>query len=175
MAAQVAGRYGGQGRAIVIGPREAAETVGQYGVSEVFYCSDPRCKSDIVGPAAAVIASLISRHNPRLVLLPSTPLGKDWTGRVCGKLGLGVQADVTELTVDGGKATTVTPAFNGALRVSSQFAAEGEQTGLVIVRPGSATAQRNEGAQADLQEVAVPGDVTPGMTVVESVAEKGGV
>ena len=109
------------------------------------------------------------------MLFPSTPLGKDWTGRVAGKLGSGIEADVTEITVDGGKATAVTPAFNGALRVSSQLKNEGEQTGLAVVRPGSATAQRSEGAQANVQEVPVPGNVTPGMTVVESVVEKGGV
>jgi electron transfer flavoprotein alpha subunit len=175
LAAQLAGQYGGQGAAVVIGPREAAEAVGQYGVTTVFYCADPQTRSDIVSPAAAVISSLISRHNPRLVLLPSTPLGKDWTGRIAGRLGLGVQADVTEVTVDGGHATTVTPAFNGALRVSSRLRTEGEQTGLIIVRPGSATAQRREGAQASIEEVPVPGDVTPGVTVVESVEEKGGV
>src|SRR5207302_1661697 len=110
---------------IVIGPREAAETVGRYGASQVFYCPDPRCKGDLVGPAAAVISSLISQHNPRLVLLPSAPLGKDWTGRVAGRLGLGVQADVTGINVEGGKATTVTPAFNGSLLVSSQLKNEG--------------------------------------------------
>lgn len=175
MAAETAAQYGGQGGAIVIGPREAAETIGQYGVSQVFYCPDPICKSDIVGPAAAVIAQLIGEHNPRLALLPSTPLGKDWTGRVCGKLGLGVEADVIELTVEGGKATVVAPAFNGSLRVSSQLKTEGEETGLIMVRPGAATAKKKEGAGANLQEVAVPGNATPGMTVVESVAEKGGV
>jgi electron transfer flavoprotein alpha subunit len=175
MAAQVAAQYGGQGMAIVIGPREAGEAVGQYGVSQVYFCPDPRCKSDIIGPASAVIASLIKQHNPRLVLMPSTPLGKDWAGRVCGKLRLGIEADVIELTVESGKATVVAPAFNGALRVSSQLKDEGEQTGLLIVRPGAATAKRAEGAPASLEEAAVPGDVTPGVTVVESVAEKGGV
>ena len=175
MAAQVAAQYGGQGGAIVIGPREAAEAVGQYGLANVFYCADPATRNDIVGPAAAVIAGLIGQHNPRLVLLPSTALGKDWAGRISGKLGLGIQADVTELKVADGKATTVTPAFNGALRVSSQLKNEGEQTGLVLVRPGSVTAQRSEGAQATVQEVPVPGNVTPGFTVVQSVEEKGGV
>ncbi len=175
MAVQLAGQYGGQGGAIVIGPREAAEVVGQYGVSQVYYCPDPQCKSDIVGPASAVISQLIGQHNPRLVLLPSTPIGKDWTGRVCGRLGLGVNADTVEITTEGGKTTTVTPAFNGALRVSSQFTREGEQTSLAVVRPGAATAQKREGASANLQEVQVPGDVKPGMTVVESVTEKGGV
>ncbi len=175
LAAQTAREYGGQAGAIVIGPQEAAQAVGQYGATQVFYCADPQCKSDPVGPAAAVIASLISQHNPRLVLLPATSLGRDWTGRLVGKLGLGVEADVTELTVDNGKATTVTPAFNGALRVSSQFTNEGEQTGLVMVRPGTATAQKSEGAAANVQEVPVPSDAKPGMTVMESVAEKGGV
>jgi electron transfer flavoprotein alpha subunit len=175
MAVQVAAQYGGHGAAVVIGPQEAAQAVGQYGVPTVYFCPDPRCKSDIVGPAAAVISELIGQHNPRLVLLPATPLGKDWTGRIAGRLGLGIESDVTELRVEGGKATVVTPAFNGALRVSSQLKNEGEQTGLVVVRPGAATAQRQEGAAANLQEVAVPSNVSPGMTVVESIAEKGGV
>jgi electron transfer flavoprotein alpha subunit len=175
LAAQLAGQYGGNAGAIVIGPREAAEAVGQYGATQVFYCADPRCKTDIVGPAAALISSLISQHSPRLVLFPSTALGKDWAGRACGKLGLGVEADVTSVTVEGGKATTVAPAFNGALRVSSQFANEGERTGLVIVRPGTATAQRKEGSTANVQEVQVPADAKSGFTVVESITEKGGV
>jgi electron transfer flavoprotein alpha subunit len=94
---------------------------------------------------------------------------------VCGKLGLGIEADVIEMSVDGGQATVVAPAFNGALRVSSRFTNEGEQTGLVMVRPGATTAQRKEGGAANVQEVPVPGDVTPGQMVVESVTEKGGV
>src|SRR5207249_346823 len=133
LAGQLAGQYGGQGGAVVIGPREAAETAGQYGVGQVFYCPDPRCKSDIVGPAAAVISSLIEQHNPRLALFPSTPLGKDWAGRVAGRLGLGIEADIDGIKVEGGRATAVTPAFNGALRVSSQLKVEGEQTGLLVV------------------------------------------
>ena len=175
MAGQVAAQFGGHGGAVVIGPREAAEQVAQYGATTVYYCGDPACKSDVVGPAAAVIASLIGEHNPRLVLLPSTPLGKDWTGRVAGKLGLGIEADVTEISVQDGSATTVTPAFNGSMRISSRFATEGQQTGLATVRPGSATAQRTESANANVQEVPVPGNVTVGMYVAESVAEKGGV
>jgi electron transfer flavoprotein alpha subunit len=175
LAAQLAGQYGGAAAAVVIGPREAAETVGQYGASSVYFCADPACKTDPVGPAAAVIAQLIGERNPRLVLFPSTPLGKDLAGRVCGKLGLGVNADTVEIKAEGGKATAVTPAFNGTLRVSSQFRAEGEETAVAVVRPGAVTAQRREGAAASVEEVAVPADAKPGFTIVESVAEKGGV
>lgn len=175
LAAATAASYGGQGGAIVIGPREAADAVGAYGVSNVMYCDDPACKQDIVGPVSAVVAELIKQHNPRLVLLPSTPIGKDWAGRISGKLGLGILADVIELTVDQGKAVTVSPAFNGALRVMSTFTQEGQQTGLLLVRPGAGTAQRKDGSAANVQQVSVPGGVTPGQTVAESIVEKGGV
>ena len=175
LAAQAAAQYGGQGGAIVFGPREAGDTVGQYGPSTVFYCDDPAYKADIVGPASAVIASLITQHNPRLVLLPSTPLGKDWAGRLCGKLGLGIEADVIELTVEGGKATVINPRVQRRAPRQQPASRAREQTGLAVVRPGAATAHAPKGASANVQEVAVPGDAKPGMTVVESVAEKGGV
>ncbi len=175
LAAQLAGEYGGQVGAVVVGPQEAAQKLGQYGASQVFFVDDPHCKSDPVGPAAAAIAALISLHNPRLVLLPSTPLGKDWAGRLCGKLGLGINADTDQLEVQDGKVTAVTPAFNGSLRVSAQFVAEGEKTALAVVRAGVGTARQSDGAPITVQQAAVPADFTPGMTVVESVEEKGGV
>lgn len=176
LASQLAAQYGGAGGAIVIGPREAAEMVGQYGASAVFFCPDERCKKDLVGPAVAVIASLVRELGPRLALLPATPLGKDWAGRIAARLGLGIEDDIIEISVQDDKATTINPAFNGALRVSSRFTDEGEQTGLVILRPGAGAVQRDEGAQPGIKEVQVPtADVKPGMVVVESVAEKGGV
>src|SRR5262249_30593001 len=123
----------------------------------------------------ALIAALIGQQNPRLVLFPSTPVGKDWAGRVAGKLGLSIESDVIEVTVSGGKATTVNPAFNGALRVSSQLKSEGEKSGLLIVRPGAGTAKAGGSGAADVREAPMPDNVGQGMTLVESVAEKGGV
>src|SRR5262249_19350952 len=136
LASELAAQHGGSGGAIVLGPQEAAGAVAQYGASTAYYNADPRLKGDLTGPASALIASLISRHNPRQVLIPSTPVGKDWAGRVAGKLGLGIEADVIEARVEGGKTVVVNPAFNGALRVSSTFTNEGEKTGLLLVRPG---------------------------------------
>jgi electron transfer flavoprotein alpha subunit len=159
----------------VVGQREAAEMVANYGAGVVFHNSDSRLKSDPTGPASALIASLIGQHNPRLVLFPSTPVGKDWAGRVSGKLGLGIEADVIEVKVADGKVTVINPAFNGALRVSSRFTNEGEKTGLLLVRPGAGTAKNVSGGAATISEAPLPDDVKPGMTLVESVAEKGGV
>ena len=129
MAAQVAGQYGGQGGAMVIGPREAADVVGQYGAAQVFYCADPACKSDIVGPCGGCYSLAHQPAQPAPGALPVHAAGQGLDGARGGKLGLGIEADVTEISVEGGKATAVTPAFNGALRVSSQLKNEGEQTG----------------------------------------------
>jgi electron transfer flavoprotein alpha subunit len=174
LASELAAQYGGSGGAIVLGPREAAETAGRYGASSVFYSADPRLKADLTGPASALIAALIGQSNPRLVLFPSTPVGKDWAGRVAGKLGLSIESDVIEVTVADGTATTVNPAFNGALRVSSRFKSEGEKSSLLIVRPGAGTAKA-AGGTAEVSEAPLPDSVSPGMSLVESVAEKGGV
>jgi electron transfer flavoprotein alpha subunit len=173
LASELAGQYGGSGGAVVLGPQAAAEAVGQYGAGSAFYSDDARLKGDLTGPASALIAGLIGQHNPRLVLFPSTPVGKDWAGRVAGKLGLSIEADVIEARVEGGKTVVVNPAFNGALRVSSSFTNEGEKTGLLLVRPGAGTA-KNSGGAGNVVEAPLP-EVKPGMTLVESVVEKGGV
>jgi electron transfer flavoprotein alpha subunit len=79
------------------------------------------------------------------------------------------------VTVADGKATTVNPAFNGALRVSSQLKGEGEKSGLLIMRPGAGTAKATGAGTAEVREVPLPDSITPGMNLVESIAEKGGV
>jgi electron transfer flavoprotein alpha subunit len=173
-AAELAGQLGGRAVGVVCGPASAAQTLGEYGLSHVFYCPDPRCADELIGPPAAVLAGLIQQHNPWLVLLPGSPLGKDWAGRVCGKLGLGVEANAADLQLVDGKAQVMIPAFNGTLRISSTFTTTGEQPGLVIVLPGSFDMKRS-GGQATVEEVAVPAGTPTQVRIVERKAQEGGV
>ena len=173
-AAELAGQVGGRAVAVVCGPRSAAEALGAYGVQQVYLCTDPRCQEELIGPPAAVLAALVREHNPWLVLLPGSPLGKDWAGRLVGKLGLGVQANVAALDVVDGKARVMIPAFNGTLRVSSTFTTDGAQPGVVIVNPGSFDLKKGEGT-AEIAEVPVPADTPMQVRIVERKAEQGGV
>ncbi len=173
-AAELAAQTGGRAVGVVCGPATAAATLGEYGLSHVFYCTDPRCAEELIGPPAAVLASLIQAHNPWLVLLPGSPLGKDWAGRVAGKLALGVEANVTDLTIADGKAQVTIPAFSGALRVSSRFTTDGDTPGLVIVLPGSFDLKRS-GGTATSEEVAVPAGTPTQVRIVERKAQEGGV
>jgi electron transfer flavoprotein alpha subunit len=174
-AAKLAQAAGGQGAAIVIGPRPAADAVAAYGAATVYYCADARCRDEVVAPAAATIAALIGQHNPRLVLFPATPNGKDWCGWVAGKLGLGVEANVTNVELADGRLQNTIPIFSGALITRSAFTTDGQATGLVSILPGSFAAEKREGAAAQVEEVAVPGDTPTQMRVVERIAEQGGV
>jgi len=173
-AAALAGELGGRAVGVICGPRGAAEALGAYGLSQVYYCPDPRCQEELIGPPAAVLDGLIGQHNPWLVLVPGSPLGKDWAGRVAGKLGLGVEANVAALDVADGKARVMIPAFNGTLRVSSVFTTDGQQPGLVIVNPGSFDLKKTEGT-ATVEEVAVPAGTPTQVRIVERKAEQGGV
>ena len=173
-AAKLAQANGGQGGAIVIGSREAADVVAAYGPATVTYCADARCRDEAVTPAAATIAALIQEHTPRLVLFPATPNGKDWAGWVAGKLGLGIEANAANLEWAGGQPQATIPVFSGALNVHSTFTGDAT-TGLLTVLPGSFSAEKRDGATAQVQEVAVPGDAPAGARVVDRVAEQGGV
>ena len=174
-AVTLAAQSGGNAGAIVIGPRAAADAVAGYGVSSVQYCADPRCRDEIVGPAAAAIASAIAAGQPRLVLFPSTPTGKDWCGWVAGTLGLGIEADVTDVQIaDGGPEVTI-PVFSGALTTRSTFRTDKQATGLVTVRPGSFAATPRDGAGAQITELAVPANTATQVRVTGRMEEQGGV
>ena len=58
-AAKLAQANGGQGGAIVIGSREAADAVAAYGPATVYYCADARCRDEAVTPAAATMPSRV--------------------------------------------------------------------------------------------------------------------
>jgi electron transfer flavoprotein alpha subunit len=174
MAAKLAQANGGQGGAIVIGPREAADAVAAYGPATVTYCADARCRDEAVTPAAATIAALIQQQSPRLVLFPATPNGKDWAGWVAGKLGCGIEANAANVEWVDGQPQATLPVFSGALNVRSTFTGDAT-TGLLSILPGSFTAEKRDGASAQVQEVAVPGDAPAGARVVDRVAEQGGV
>ncbi len=173
-AVALAGAAGGKAVAVVCGPRGAAEALGNAGVQQIYLCTDPRCREELIGPPAAVLAALIAEHQPWLVFFPGTALGKDWAGRVAGKLGLGVEANVAAIDVVDGKARVQIPAFNGTLRVSSGFTQDGERPGLVVVNPGSFDLVP-QSAQPEISEVPVPDGTPELLRVVERKTVQGGV
>jgi electron transfer flavoprotein alpha subunit len=64
------------------------------------------------GYAAAVVAA-VERVKPSLVLFSASSMGRDLAPRVAARLGVGLAADCTALTVEGGRLIASRPVYAG--------------------------------------------------------------
>lgn len=76
----------------------AAEAAG-HGADVVFRAEDPELSPYRCLPHARVLADAIATRGPTAVLFGATTTGRELAPRVAGRLGLGLAADCTDLTV----------------------------------------------------------------------------
>lgn len=83
---------------------------------------------------AALLADVIRRERPGLVLVPATVFGRDLAPRVAARLGLGLTGECVDLTVDAeGRVLQHKPAFGGSVVA---LIASRTQPEMATVRPG---------------------------------------
>jgi electron transfer flavoprotein alpha subunit len=115
-ARRLADERGGTVAAVLIGHdvRRHADLLARHGAEQVLLADDARLATYATEPYAAVLAAAISAHRPRVVLLPSTYVGRDLAPRVAGRLGLGLTGDCIDLSIDqAGRLVQWKPAFGG--------------------------------------------------------------
>ena len=165
-AAELAKALGGSSAAVAMGTetQAAAQELGACGVEKV-YAADGAVYNDyLIQPQAETLAALIQQHQPRLVLFGGTNFGRDVAARVAARLGLGLEYNVGEVSVEGGDIAMTVPAFGGAQAVKMAF--QGEGTRLLGARPnafptvragGSATVEQVSPAAAPARGAKVSG------------------
>ncbi|MBI4416639.1 MAG: electron transfer flavoprotein subunit alpha/FixB family protein [Euryarchaeota archaeon] len=90
--------------------REAIE----YGADRVYLVEDPRLASYRSRPYTKVMASLIERHRPEIVLFGATKNGRDLGGRLHAVLETGLAADCVKFEIDkDGNLDMIRPSFGG--------------------------------------------------------------
>ena len=96
------------------GATEAEELI-RWGADTVYHCDDEMFRSFNDEPYANLLAQLILRHKPEVVLAGATPIGRSFFPRVAAKLKTGLTADCTALDIDGETKNLlqVRPAFGG--------------------------------------------------------------
>lgn len=112
--------------AVLIGTDLNAMTkvVQQYGVDIIYQADDNRLSPYTTLPHAAILESIIKEHQPQIVLIGATSIGRDLAPRISSTLGCGITADCTDLVIgnytDGKTKTTyqnllyqIRPAFGG--------------------------------------------------------------
>ena len=100
-AAELAADTGGEVQAVILGDGLDAELelFGRYGCDTLFYVEDERLALFTSVPYAKLVARLIEKHAPRIVLFGATTQGRDIAPRVASTLRCGLTADCTDLKI----------------------------------------------------------------------------
>src|SRR5262249_43491913 len=104
-AAELARALGGSASAVAMGTNITAATqeLGACGVQTVYASEGAVYNEFLVQPHTETLAALIERLQPKLVLFGGTNYGRDVAARVAARLGLGLEYNVSEATVEGGE------------------------------------------------------------------------
>ncbi|HKM78511.1 MAG TPA: electron transfer flavoprotein subunit alpha/FixB family protein [Candidatus Bathyarchaeia archaeon] len=103
---------------IIIGNKleYVVEILREYGANRIVLVSGECVEHFIPEVHSDSIAALIAKDSPSVILFPATYDGRDVAARLSAKLGVGLAADCTDLTVDEqGRFIQVRPAFGGNL------------------------------------------------------------
>jgi electron transfer flavoprotein alpha subunit len=123
MARKLAADLGGQVGSLVLGNGvdDLANTAIQRGADEVILVNDPLLQDFRLEAYSAVITRLAKEHQPAVFLLGGSNHGRELAPHVAAKLGVGLAADCTDLSVDGGSLTASRPALVGNLVASITY------------------------------------------------------
>lgn len=116
-ARQIAGELGTTVGAVLIGHEAAslANTLFAYGADEVAVAESAGLANFAPESWTKVLAAFAAAHQPQVLLLGHTAVGKDVAGRLAVRLGTSIVADCTQVAVDGGKVVCTRPVFGGSM------------------------------------------------------------
>jgi electron transfer flavoprotein alpha subunit len=144
-ARQLADKVEGEVAAILLGHRvsELADKLIAYGADRVWLADDVELADYQVLPYTRVIANLIRRERPDIVLYTASTTGRELAPRIAARLGTGLTADCTDLDIgewvdETGRCEHVLyqirPAFGGD--VMATIVTPRHRPQMATVRPG---------------------------------------
>lgn len=104
-----------------------------YGANRCYVMRDPVLRGYRNEPFTKGLTDLVNTHQPEIVLLGATTMGRDLAGSVATTLGTGLTADCTELNIDGRALAATRPTFGGSLLCTIMTLAYRPQ--MATVRP----------------------------------------
>ena len=112
---------------------EEVEHLFSYGADKVYLITHPELKHYHTAPYTRAIAEAITHHKPEIFLLGATTLGRDLAARLAIRVGAGLTADCTGLSIDQGLLQQTRPAFGGNIMATIQTPKHRPQ--MATVRP----------------------------------------
>ncbi len=113
---------------------EAKELIS-WGADKVYHCEDSIFGTFNDEPYAQLLATLIKKYKPEIVLAGATPIGRSFIPRVAARLRTGLTADCTALEIDKetGNLLQIRPAFGG--NIMATILCPNYRPQLATVRP----------------------------------------
>lgn len=152
---------------------EMADTLIKHGAEKVFLVEHSALEDYRTVAYTEVVEELVKEHKPNILLMGATHVGRDLAPRVSRRVGVGLTADCTELTIDPdeGILLQTRPAFGG--NVMATIANRYSRPQMATVRPGVMEPQARPENRGDVisQEVSLS-EERIGVKVLEMVREE---
>jgi electron transfer flavoprotein alpha subunit len=150
-----------------------ARTLIEHGADRVYLADDRALESYRTNAYTSVIQDLVKEHKPNVLLMGATHIGRDLAPRVSRRIGVGLTADCTELTIDPGEGILLQtrPAFGG--NVMATIANRYSRPQMATVRPGVMELVPFPGHKGEVMKCKVAvAEKEVGTKVLEKVQEK---
>ena len=118
------------------------DQLANYGAQKIYLAEDPELEEYRTVPYTDVIESLVKENKPNILLMGATHIGRDLAPRVSRRVGVGLTADCTELSIDPEEKILLQtrPAFGG--NVMATIANRYSRPQMATVRPGVMEARK---------------------------------
>lgn len=121
---------------------EYAREAYTYGADHCYIMRDAVLQGYRNEPYTKGLTDLVNKHQPEILLLGATTMGRDLAGSVATTLGTGLTADCTELNIDGRALAATRPTFGGSLLCTIMTLAYRPQ--MATMRPRTAPMPRRD-------------------------------
>jgi electron transfer flavoprotein alpha subunit len=156
-AREFADRLGKSAAAVILGDdvRKLAPLLGQYGADTVYVAENPFLGAYNPDAFTPLLADLIGRQSPSIVLWGATDQGRDLAPRVAARLGTGLASNCTGVGLsEDGLLVMTRPVYSG--KASCRVVCPTTRPQMATLRPGAARAKRPDPSR---QAQVVPLDV----------------
>ncbi len=132
--------------------KDKAEELGKYGAAKVLVADDPRLEKYTTDAYSCVIAEIVKACDPAILLLGASSQGKDLSGRLSAKLGVGMAQDCTKFEVADGKLVATRPIYAGKAYAKVSYddnypnMATARPNVMSITEPGDSSAEISDAA-----------------------------
>jgi len=141
---RMAGSLGCDLTVVVLGAgiEDLAKELGKYGAERILVADNEALSEYLTDAYTNVIADIISKEEPKAVILGASVQGRDLSTRLSARLGAALAMDCVAVNIDGENLIVTRPMYGG--KILADVALEGTLR-IVAVRPNAMSIAESQG------------------------------